>query len=189
MPLSKTTLLHLVCAACCLLLASPPALTQTKPIQPRAAVQTFFTLLKTQQYQALYDYLPSQYQQQITREQLAQSLKRLEAFIVIGKLELGRVQQKGDFAVVDTTIYGRLKQPLNLNGQEISEGRVSTQQYLLKENGQWKVATADDRTRGYFLKRHPAFNKDFQLTRSQFAFKQAGKWQAFSPQRNLAPRR
>jgi len=177
-----------VCVVC-LLFSCSTVFTQSKPTNPRAAVQTFFTLLKTQQYQMLYDYLPSQYQQQLTREQLAQSLKRLEAFIEIGKMELGRVQQKGDFAVVDTTIYGRLKQPLKLNGQEISEGRVITQQYLLKENGQWKVATADDRTRGYFLKRNPAFSKDFQLTRSQFAFKQAGKWQAFSPPRNLAPPR
>ena len=189
MPLWKRTVLSLACLIACLLFAHLATLAQAKPTNPRAAVQTFFTLLKTQQYQTLYDYLPREYQQQITREQLTQSLKRLEAFIVIGKMELGRVQQKGDFAVVDTTIYGKLKQPLKLNGQEISEGRVITQQYLLKENGQWKVATADDRTRGYFLKRNPAFSKDFQLTRSQFAFKQDGKWQAFSPQRNLAPQR
>src|SRR6185295_6570074 len=175
----KDALLSLVCLVCFLPFAGSVALAQTKPATPRAAVQSFFTLLKTQQYQALYDYLPSQFQQQITREQLTQSLKRLDTFITIGKLELGRVQQKGDFAVVDTTIYGKLKQPLKLSGQEISEGRVATQQYLLKENGQWKVATADDRTRGYFLKRNPAFSKDFQLTRSQFAFKRDDQWQAF----------
>jgi hypothetical protein len=185
----KHNVLSLVCLTACLLLAHASALTQTKPANPRAAVQAFFTLLKMQQYQALYDYLPSQYQQQITREQLTQSLKRLDSFITIGKLELGRVQQKGDFAVVDTTIYGKLKQPLKLNGLEINEGRVATQQYLLKENGQWKVATADDRTRGYFLKRNPAFSKDFQLTRSQFSFKRDGQWQAFSPPRNAAPPR
>ncbi len=185
----KHNVLSLACLAAGLLFAHASALTQSKPANPRAAVQAFFTLLKTQQYQALYDYLPSQFQQQTTREQLTQSLKRLDSFITIGKLELGRVQQKGDFAVVDTTIYGKLKQPLKLNSLEISEGRVATQQYLLKENGQWKVATADDRTRGYFLKRNPAFSKDFQLTRSQFAFKRDGQWQAFSPQRNLAPQR
>ena len=188
MPMRKNVL-SLACLTACLLFTRSATPAQAKPANPRAAVQAFFTLLKTQQYQALYDYLPSQFQQQTTREQLTQSLKRLDSFITIGNLELGRVQQKGDFAVVDTTIYGKLKQPLKLNGLEISEGRVATQQYLLKENGQWKVATADDRTRGYFLKRNPAFSKDFQLTRSQFAFKRDGQWQAFSPQRNLPPPR
>src|SRR5689334_16349857 len=139
--LRKHNVLSSVCLTACLLFTCAVALTQTKSTNPRAAVQAFFTLLKTQQYQALYDYLPSQFQQQTTREQLTQSLKRLDSFITIGNLELGRVQQKGDFAVVDTTIYGKLRQPLKLNGLEISEGRVATQQYLLKENSQWKVAT------------------------------------------------
>ena len=147
----------------------------------KKTVEQFFALLKTQQHAKLYELLPGQLQQQLTREQLAASLRRLDEFLVIEKLQVGRVQQEGEFAVVDTTIYGRLKQPMKINGQEIHEGRVSAQQYLFKENGQWKVATADERTRAFFLKRNPQFNQQFQLNRAQFAFKQNGQWQPFNP--------
>ncbi|MBK9708005.1 MAG: hypothetical protein IPO77_13635 [Acidobacteria bacterium] len=54
---------------------------KSRPKTPQAAVRTFFTQLKTRQYASLYEFLPSQLQQQITREQLAQNLKRLESFI------------------------------------------------------------------------------------------------------------
>lgn len=142
----------------------------------RQAVEKFFALLKAQQYAQLYDFLPNDLQQQLTREQLITSLKRLDSFLAIERLQIGRVQQQGDFAVVDTTIYGRLKKPLRFGEAEITAGRVAAQQYLFKENGQWKVITADDRTRAYFLKRNPDFNQHFQLARPQFAFKQNGQW-------------
>lgn len=144
--------------------------------EARAAVARFFALLKAQQYAQLYDFLPGELQQQLTREQLTASLQRLDSFLTIERMDTGRVQQQGDFAVVDTTIYGRLKKPLRFNGAEITEGRVAAQQYLFKEYGQWKVVTADDRTRAYFLKRNPDFNQQFQLIRPQFAFKQNGQW-------------
>lgn len=161
------------------LISFPHALqaqTKSKPSDARSAVQAFFSLLKSQQYQGLYDFLPSQLQQQITREQLAFSLKRLDAFITIEKMEISRVQQKGDFAVVDTTIYGLLKKPMKMNGNEVKEGRVSVQQYLFKEKERWKVVTADNRMRDYFLKRNPEFNKQFQITQPRFEFNQGGNW-------------
>jgi hypothetical protein len=164
----------LVCLA--LALAATNAQSKKAGGDARTAVEKFFALLKSQQYAALYDFLPGQLQQQLTREQLTQSLKRLDAQLALERLEIGRVQQRGDFAVVDTTIYGKLKRPLQMNGAEINEGRVSAQQFLLKENNQWKVVTADDRVRNFFLKRYPEFNKQFQLSPPQFAFKQNGQW-------------
>ena len=152
------------------------ALAQGK--DPRNAVQNFFSLLKTQKYAELYDALPAELQKQTTREQTIAGLNRLGAFIAVERLEVGRVQQRGDFAVVDTTIYGTLKKPMNFNGEEIKEGRTSVQQYLLKENGKWKVASADNRSQDFFLKRNPDFKKQFQLTTPQFAFKQLGQWKA-----------
>ncbi|MCI0390383.1 MAG: hypothetical protein MOB07_16655 [Acidobacteria bacterium] len=165
----------------CLLFSGIPVRAQNKsqPKDARAAVQTFFSLLKSQQYSSLYDFLPGQLQQQFTSEQLAQSLKRLDSFIVIERMEIGRIQQKGDFAVIDTTIYGRLKKPIKLSGEEVNEGRTSVQQYLFKENGQWKVATADSRTRDYFLRQYPEFNKQFQFMQPRFEFKQNGRWTSF----------
>ena len=52
---------------------------------------------------------------------------------------------------------------------------VSVQQYLFKENGLWKVVTADNRARDFFLKRNPNFKQQFQLTQPQFAFREGGK--------------
>jgi hypothetical protein len=172
-PLSITVLI-----ICCLLspLVRPQNKTQPQPKDARAAVQTFFTLLKSRKYASLYEFLPSQLQQQMTPLQLALSLKRLDSFLIIDRMETGRAQQKGDFAVIDTTIYGRLKKPLKVNGEEVTEGRVSVQQYLFKENKNWKIATADSRTRDYFLKNHPEFNKQFEFAMPSFEFKQNGRW-------------
>lgn len=155
---------------------------------PGAAVKQFFTLLKAQQHDKLYELLPAQLQQQITREQLSASLKRLDEFLIIEKLQVGRVQEHGEFAVVDTTIYGKLKKPMKIGEQEITAGRATAQQYLRKENGQWKIITADERTRAVFLKQHPEFSQQFQLTRAQFAVQQKGQWQSFNPPRNALPR-
>jgi hypothetical protein len=145
----------------------------------RAAVNKFFLLLKSRSYPALYEFLPSDLQRQVTREQLALSLMRLDSFITIERMEVGRVQARGDFAVVNTTIYGKLKKPVTVNGEEISEGRVSAQQFLFREGGHWKVVTADNRTQSYFLKRNAEFSKQFQLAQPRFEFKQKDKWTAF----------
>jgi hypothetical protein len=107
---------------------------------------------------------------------------RLDSFITIERMEVGRVQARGDFAVVNTTIYGKLKKPVAINGEEISEGRVSAQQFLYREGGQWKVVTADSRTQSYFLKRNADFGKQFQLAQPRFEFKQNDKWTALGKQ-------
>jgi hypothetical protein len=162
----------------CLVLPGASARSQSKsqPKDARAAVETFFSLLKNQKYSALYEFLPSQLQQQITPAQLTLSLKRLDSFLIIDRMEVGRTQQKGDFAVIDTTIYGRLKKPYKVNGEEVTEGRVSVQQFLFKEKNSWKIATADSRSREFFLKNHPEFNKQFQFVLPRFEFKQNGRW-------------
>jgi hypothetical protein len=169
----------------CLFVVAWPAQAQTKSgHDARAAVQDFFTLLKSQKYSELYQYLPAEMQQRLTREQLAQALKRLDDFIVIERMEIGRVEQRrignDDFAVIDTTLYGRLKRPMEISGQKAEAGKVIVQQYLFRENGQWKIATADGRTRTQFLNRHPEFSKTFQLTRPQFFLRQNGQWKAAS---------
>lgn len=156
--------------------------------EAKSAVNSFFALLKGQKYTALYDYLPAEMQQKMSREQLTNSLKRLSSFISIEKMDIARVQQKGDFAVVDTTIFGRLARPMNApaksgegsTDKQVQEGKVAVQQYLFKENGHWKVATADSSARNYFLKKHPEFKQGFQFTQPRFFIKQNGQWKAFS---------
>ena len=53
-----------------------------KNADAKVAVQTFFTLLKGQKYAALYDFLPSEIQQKTSREQMTNSLKRLNTSYV-----------------------------------------------------------------------------------------------------------
>lgn len=151
-------------------------------VDAKGAVNSFFLLLKGQKYSALYDYLPAEMQQKMSREQLTNSLKRLSSFIRIERMDIGRVQQKGDFAVVDTTIYGKLTRPLKSGedkaDNQMQEGKVAVQQYLFKENGHWKVATADSSARNYFLKKHPDFKQGFQFAQPRFFIKQNGQWKA-----------
>ncbi len=167
-----------------LMLATLPTLSQGKATNDaRAAVQSFFELLKAKNYAELYDYLPTEMRQRIPREQLAQGLKRLDDFLVIEKMEIGRVQQRrisgSDYAVIETTLYGRLRRPMETNGQKLEAGKVIVQQYLFKEGQQWKIATADGNTRARFLKLHPEFDKSFQLKQPRFFIKQNGAWKAF----------
>lgn len=168
--------LKLFCCALAIASTAFIAQAQNKAGDARSTVQSFFSLLKAQKYAELHDFLPSQLQKQTTREQLAESLKRLDQFLTIQRMEISRVQQRGDFAVVDTIIYGSLKRTMNLNGEEVKEGRVSVQQYLLKEDGRWRITTADKRSTDFFLKRNPEFKQQFQLIQPQFALKQNGKW-------------
>lgn len=165
-------------------------MTLSSHAQPDAkgAVNSFFALLKGQKYAALYEYLPAEMQQKMSREQLTNSLKRLSSFISIEKMDIGRVQQKGDFAVVDTTIFGKLARPPKPTTQsgegsadkQVQEGKVAVQQYLFKENGHWKVATADSSARNYFLKKHPEFKQGFQFTPPRFFIKQNGQWKGMN---------
>jgi hypothetical protein len=164
----------IACSA--LVISSGAAQNSNQSKDARAAVNKFFLLLKSRSYPALYDYLPSDLQRQITREQLSLSLKRLESFILIEKMEIGRVQERGDYAIADTTIYGKLIRPMKLPNEEIRDGRIIVQQYLFKENGQWKVASADSRTQANFLKRNPDLAKQFQFNPPKFEFKQNGEW-------------
>ena len=152
-----------------------------KNADPKAAVQTFFTLLKGQKYAALYDFLPGEIQQKTSREQMTNSLKRLSSFISIQRMDIGRVQQKGDFAVVDTTIIGKLMKPINkAPAANPGEGKFAVQQYLFKENGGWKVATSDSVSQKYFLKKYPNFKEGFQLNSPKLFIKQDGQWKAMN---------
>ncbi|HZS03773.1 MAG TPA: hypothetical protein VFD58_02780 [Blastocatellia bacterium] len=186
--MNKTTVVKLTIIWLCLLLSAAPAGAQAKGgDDARKAVQAFFDLLKAKKYSELYDYLPGEMQKRVTRGQVAEGLKRLDSFIIIERMEIGRVQRRSvggdEFAVIDTTLYGRLRNPLESNGQKLEAGKVAVQQYLFKEGPHWKVATADGKTREQFLKRYPEFSKGFQFTQPQFFIKRNGQWKAMGRQK------
>jgi hypothetical protein len=149
---------------------------------PRNAVTSFFNLLKSEQYEALYLHLPSKMQQRFSRDRFTLSMKRIGDYIRLERMDIGRVQQRGNYAVVDTTLYGQLKRPMNLQGQTISAGRVSVQQLLIKEGTEWKVITADERVRTVFLEQNPDFSREFDMKPPRLEFKQNDKWRVLGGQ-------
>ena len=55
-------------------------------------------------------------------------------------MDIGATKVMGNLAVVDTVLYGRVVTPIQ------AEGKIVVQQYLIKEDGKWRVATGDQST-------------------------------------------
>lgn len=136
----------------------------------RAVVQRAFGQLKAGEYSSLYDLLPTNAQNKITREKFIQSLQRSRDSYQLDKLEIGSVRVSGDIAAADTVMYGRVKKPAE------AEGKIVAQQYLVKEDGRWRIATGDQATVKKFLASNPNFAKNFKITQPRVYAKQNGKW-------------
>ena len=135
----------------------------------RAAVQRIFDQLKNGEYSSLYDALPSSARTRLTREQLVQGLEQSKDTFQLQKIEIGAVSVSGNLAVVDTTMYA------HVNGFN-ADGKLVVQQYLIKEDGHWKVATGDTPTINRFLQSNPAFGKRFPIKKPRAFVDQSGKW-------------
>src|SRR5436190_9055908 len=135
----------------------------------RAAVQRIFDQLKNGEYSSLYDALPSSARTRLTREQLVQGLEQSKDTFQLQKIEIGAVSVSGNLAVVDTTMYAHVT-PVN------ADGKLVVQQYLIKEDGRWKVATGDTATINRFLQSNPAFGKRFPIKKPQAFVYQNNKW-------------
>src|SRR4051794_31213752 len=135
----------------------------------RAAVQRIFNQLKNGEYSSLYDALPSSARSRTTRERLAQGLQRTQDTFELQKIDIGSVSVSGTLAVVDTTMYAHVK-PLN------ADGKLVVQQYLVREDGSWRVATGDTATINRFLQSNPGFAKRFPIRKPQAFVYQNNKW-------------
>ena len=136
----------------------------------RNAVQHIFNQLKSGQYGALYDSLPSLSRSKISKESLVQGLERSQNMYQLKRIEIGAVRVSGNLAVVDTVMYAHISKPLD------ADGKLVVQQYLVRENGAWRVATGDNATINTFLKNNPGFGKKFPIKRTQAFINQDGKW-------------
>ena len=58
---------------------------------------------------------------------------------VLDRMEIGQVRVSTNVAVADTVLYGRVVSPIQ------TEGKIVVQQYLVREEGKWRVATGDKR--------------------------------------------
>jgi hypothetical protein len=143
----------------------------------RATVQSVFEQLKAHEYNALYDLLPGSSRSRMSRDRFVSALQRAQDFYQLDRIEIGATRVMGNLAVVDTVLYGRVVNPLQ------AEGKIVVQQYLLREDGKWRVATGDQSTVRKFLAANPGFSKGFKISQPRIYIKQNDKWIEFNPPR------
>jgi hypothetical protein len=139
----------------------------------RATVQSVFEQLKAQNYNSLYDLLPGSARSRMSRERFVSALQRAQDFYQLDRMDIGATKVMGNLAVVDTVLYGRVVNPIQ------AEGKIVVQQYLLREDGKWRVATGDQSTVKKFLAANPGFSKGFRIQQPRVYIKQDDKWIEF----------
>ena len=140
----------------------------------RAAVQRIFDQLKSGQYETLYDALPSSSRTRISRDRFVTALRNTSDFYQLERVEIGAPRVSGNLAVVDTTMYAHIAKPFD------ADGKLVVQQYLIREDGSWRVATGDNTTINRFLKSNPGFARRFPIKRPRAFVKQNGQWVEFN---------
>jgi hypothetical protein len=143
----------------------------------RGTVERVFQQLKSRDYGSLYDSLPSSSRSRMSKERFASALKRAQDMYVLDRMDIGPVRVANNLAVVDTVLYGRVVRPFE------TEGKIVVQQYLVREDGKWRVATGDTGTTKRFLANNPAFAKRFPIKQPRVYVKQNGSWVEFTPPR------
>jgi len=143
----------------------------------RATVQNVFEQLKSHNYESLYDLLPGSARNRMSRERFVSALQRAQDFYQLDRMDIGATKVMGNLAVVDTVLYGRVVNPIQ------AEGKIVVQQYLLREDGKWRVATGDQSTVKKVLAANPGFSKGFRIQQPRVYVKQNDKWVEFNPGR------
>ena len=136
----------------------------------RNSVQRIFDQLKAGQYEALYDSLPSSTRSRMSRDRFVQGLQGTRNMYQLERIEIGATRVSGNLAVVDTVMYAHIQQPFN------GDGKLVVQQYLVREDGNWRVATGDRATIDRFLKSNPGFARKFPIKRTRAYIQQNGQW-------------
>jgi len=140
----------------------------------RGIVQRVFHQLQSHDYGSVYDSLPSATRNRMSRDRFISALRRSQDRYTLDRISIGAVRVAGNLAVADTELYGRLASPFQ------AEGKIVVQQYVVREDGRWRVATGDSATINRFLKSNPSFAKKFPIRRPQIYVKQDGKWVLFN---------
>ena len=143
----------------------------------RITVQNVFEQLKSRNYSELYDMLPGSSRNRMSRDRFVSALQRAQDFYQLDRIEIGAVKVSGNLAVVDTTLYGRVVAPIQ------AEGKIVAQQYLLREDGRWRVATGDQSAVKKFLTQNPGFSKGFKIRQPRIYIRQNNQWVEFNGRR------
>ena len=151
----------------------PGAVRASDESDVRATVQNVFQQLKSRDYGATYDSLPASSRKRMSRERFASALRRAQDRYVLDSISIGTVRVSGNIAVADTELFGRVTQPFP------AEGKIVVQQYLVREEGKWRVATGDTATIQRFLKANPSFARKFPIRQPRVYVKQNNQWIEF----------
>ncbi|HEX5707216.1 MAG TPA: hypothetical protein VFX96_07970 [Pyrinomonadaceae bacterium] len=148
--------------------------------EARAAIEQAFDRLRAGDYAAVYDSLPTASQRRISRARFVEGLSRTRGVFTLERLEVERVRVAGNLAVVDSTLYATVNQPIQ------SEGKIVSRQYLVREGGRWRVTTGDRSTVRPLLAANPSFARQFPPTEPRVFLKRDGRWVGIE---TLVPRR
>lgn len=173
----KTRMMRKLSLCLVLTLALTGAAKASDTSDVRSTVQAVFEQLKSRNYSELYDLLPGSSRNRMSRDRFVSALQRAQDFYQLDRLEIGAVKVSGNLAVVDTVLYGRVVAPIQ------AEGKIVAQQYLLREDGKWRVATGDQSAVKRFLAQNPRFSKGFKIRQPRIYIKQNEKWVEFNPGR------
>jgi hypothetical protein len=113
----------------------------------------------------------------MTRARFIGAMQRAQGRYSLDRINIGAVRVSGNIAVADTELFGRITNPFP------AEGKIVVQQYLVREDGKWRVATGDTGTIQRFLKANPAFARKFPIRQPKIYMKQGDKWIEFTPPR------
>jgi len=144
--------------------------TSSDETEVRSTIQHVFDQLKSGEYGALYDGLPSSSRSRISKDRFVGGLQRTSTLYQLQRIEIGAVRVSGNLAVAETTMYAHINKPFD------ADGKLVVQQYLIREDGQWRVATGDNATVNRFLKANPTFARRFPIKRPNAYVNQNGKW-------------
>lgn len=161
-----------ICAG--MVLGTVPAVLGSEQTDVRQTVERVFQQLKSHDYGGLYDVLPSSTRSRMSRDRFVNALQRAQEIYELDRLDIGQIKVSGNLAVVDTVLYGSVVKPIQ------AEGKIVVQQYLVKEDGQWRVATGDQSTVKKFLASNPGFSKGFKIRQPRIFVKQGGNWVEFT---------
>jgi hypothetical protein len=140
----------------------------------RGVVQQTFQQLQSRNFGAVYDSLPASTRSRMSRSRFIDALQRAQGRYSLDRINIGAVRVSGNIAVADTELYGRITTPFP------AEGKIVVQQYLVREDGKWRVATGDNGTIQRFLKATPAFARKFPIRQPKIYVKQGDKWIQFT---------
>lgn len=145
----------------------------------RGALERAFTQLRGGEFAALYEALPAASQQRISRTRFTNALAKTRGMFELDRLDVERVHVSDGVAVADTVVYGRVERPF------AGEGKIAVQQFLVRENGSWRVATGDQATARRLLASRPELARRVAVREPRVYMKRDGQWVALGSLTNL----